>query len=520
MRTYDIARVTIELRSALSIGATENDDVVDLFCVTDANGLPAIPGSSLTGIMRSDWEQLSNSPLPTKEVFGIQETGKDADTASRSSRLVVSWGHIHNSKDTPVEFRMAPSQLQSDALLRQASVPMIRQHVRISHKGTASHQGLFNQEVVAAGHRFTFELALRDCNTDVMDTLLGVLHQDSLRLGGKTNRGLGRFHIVRCYRRRFDLSHKDDFADFARLPSDIAQPLPEGLLPKLDVETVRLSKDANDVRTIRLSIRPRGFWMIGGGIPDDNDKFTTDRGRESTPDMVPYREPRVFWENGIGTLDPEESAVVIPATSIKGAIRHRSRYYAMMLQGIYADSDTLTEEYMENLSRNNVQEKYLEALFGAARDRVQDETSPDPMFHSSEKNSSTYQQGGRVVVEDILIQKKLENKPVDHLSTSRFTNGPIDGCLFQELPFWSDEQGFPINLTVHIHNASHIPEPSRQILELTLQDLLDGHLQMGSGTGRGNGWFEGVDQKSLPSIHWPRYNPDWQTELQEKLHNQ
>ncbi len=65
----------------------------DSALVTDANDLPAIPGSSLAGVLRHLWRGTYGSHTHDDALFGYQ-SGNLGD----ASRLAISWGALLDSK--------------------------------------------------------------------------------------------------------------------------------------------------------------------------------------------------------------------------------------------------------------------------------------------------------------------------------------------------------------------------------------------------------------------------------------
>ena len=53
-----VARPTIEFTTPFLVGAGEEDFFSDAVFVADANGLPAIPGSSIAGVLRHEFKRL------------------------------------------------------------------------------------------------------------------------------------------------------------------------------------------------------------------------------------------------------------------------------------------------------------------------------------------------------------------------------------------------------------------------------------------------------------------------------
>ena len=358
MITRDVARVTLELTSPLSIGRGEAGHLADLPFVVDCNGLPTVPGTSLTGVLRAHAERVWDVER-LEAVFGSRQGELHGE-----SHLSVSFGHVHDGSNRPVPARASLERLE-DPLLRTARESVIRTHVRLDHRGTADHRGLYDEQVVPRGHRFTFELELRDRAKADLDEILGFLASPDVRLGARTRAGLGAFTVVSTHRRRFVLDDSegapDDWTDYARLPSDVAAPPPVGLLPAVAPSP---APRAGSGRTAVLDLEASGTWLIGNGTPLPEDLRDEDKKEGRQPDLAPWREPRVVWSNAssgpLGSVDLDCPDLVIPGSAIKGALKHRTAYY---LNGrLQQWADQLSPKELVSCSAHELPE--LRELFG------------------------------------------------------------------------------------------------------------------------------------------------------------
>jgi len=456
----DVARVTVELKSPLHIGTGSGDELCDSLLVTDANGLPCMPGTSLAGALRSKWEQEFGGEKAAA-VFGSQEDGLE----SRSG-LEVSFGHVHDSRDRPVPPRMQLADIMADPLLRAIRQPLVRQHVRLTHRHVAAQRGLYDENVVPAGNRFTFELCAVGMESGVLDNIIAWLASGSVRLGAKTRSGLGNLKLVRVWRRRFDLGDDGDYRDYCSLPVGLHEEV-EGILPAVEIEGVEHRQE--QVRAVKIRIVPTGFWMVGGGQPGKAEE-KLDEKNDKAPDIVPYREGRVRWkvredQSVRGELDLE-GEVVVPGSAIKGALRHRTAFHYNRLQGTFADNmnDEKELEKHDGLNCPACQE-----LFGA-------------VLHHDQGGSA-----GRVFVEDVFAGYPDQQR-IMHVSLDRFTCGPIDGALFEDAPCF---KGRPWEFTITIADAAGVSREARKALDLALRDLVEERLSIGRGSGPGYGFCAG-----------------------------
>ena len=191
---YELGLVTIELESPFIIGASESDGLFDATFVTDANGFPTLPGESLAGILRhaaaAEWDE----PTVTR-VFGFQDTNDGAASAVR-----ISFGQVHDRNDTPVPMRLSRTALderKSDPVVTTLAAGAGRDHVRIGAHGAVDGRGKFDERIVAAGARFSFELCVSETSPRRLADLVELLRRPETHLGAGSRRGYGRFKVVR-----------------------------------------------------------------------------------------------------------------------------------------------------------------------------------------------------------------------------------------------------------------------------------------------------------------------------------
>ncbi len=168
-----VARVVIEFTTPFHVGTGEGGYGADALVVTAANGLPAIPGSSLAGSLRAAYlERVRGTLLAAGQAANIAADeaenqandlfGHQTKDQGCGSRLSFTWAAIHDRNDQPVEGLKARSCLESDPVLNEALGLRLRDHVRLSHRGAAAHRGKFDDSPAAAGHRFTFQPNFRN----------------------------------------------------------------------------------------------------------------------------------------------------------------------------------------------------------------------------------------------------------------------------------------------------------------------------------------------------------------------
>lgn len=460
-----VARVTIEIEAPLSIATGQAGKFGDNEVVLDANDLPAIPATTLAGVVRNRWTDLGR-PDSADVVFGFQT--KDAGLRSRIS---FSWAHIHDEHDRPVTGLRPPDSLISDRILRYALTEK-RDHVRLSHRGVVDGRGKFDRVSVVAGHRFTFEieeespLRVGDENRAFVDVIVSLLADKTLRFGGRTRSGLGAFRVIRWAKGIFDLSQSDQLEAYGALPSNLGEKtehLMDQVVPESEVPNTRITK-----QLVLTAVEP---WVVSGDDPP----------RKGDPDISPMTTSAVVWPNQErGQAYPELKEAgwyLLPGSAIKGALRHRTAYHLRVLRGCWAHKVSQPEDQPKG--RVGDIEPYspeidpnldgFAALFGCVNNGDEDGGNP-----------------GCVFVSDVRVESGARTLELPHVSIDRFTGGALPGFLFKEKVLFDA----PISIDLEIDlGAGTVPADVRSAFDLAVADLCEGRLSLGGGFGRGLGWF-------------------------------
>jgi len=456
---FAVARVTLETTTPLTIGTGGGDDVRDSVCVTDANGLPALPGTTIAGILRHAVAAERPDPADPEwredSLFGWQKGDEGA-----ASRVQTSWGLVHDEDDVPVAFRDAGIEKKPKGrILSYLAAGVTRDHVRLSSRGTVDAAGKFDETLVPAGARFTFELRIRDAREGWIERLTHLLASPSIRLGGKSRRGFGRFVIVRASAKTFHLDRGPELEEWLSLPVDLHEPCP-ALVALAIPKTAGLRGHAG----AKIELTPEDYWMFGGGDAADEQRQD---GR--APDMAGVRETRIVWRDNRASLGKRE--ILLPATSVKGALRHRAAFHERRRGPL--------PKFAESMPSGREREEWpalVRELFGEMRKKK------DGRAESARP--------GRVLLSDLYVDPDASSAGwLDHVSLDRFTSGPVDGKLFSEAPRFGSRGSLVIDLDVDYGNLS--PE-ARSLLDETLADLVEGRLALGAGSGRGHGFFAGT----------------------------
>jgi hypothetical protein len=483
-RVY-LARLVLEVITPLSISTGSPDGVFDSALVRDANNLPAIPASSLAGILRHLFTQRYGVDM-ARQLFGFQDRDRGA-----VSRLHLGWGLLLDSRGRAADGLLlgeSGKRLQEDALFRdvldQIDAPMHRNRVRLTHRGAAADTGKFDRSVLAAGHRFAVELRL---GTEAHDRgeqwnkVLALLSHPGFRLGGGTRAGLGRLRCISIHVGQFDLRVSKQaraLADLGTDPSD-SRNLVEYAIPSVD----SLGWIQAD-----LALDARNLWRLGqGDVPIKN--IDAD---EKVPDLLPVSERCVSWSNGTG--EGAQRHLLVPASSLKGVLLHRMAFHARRFARAWACSEGLGDKDGPLLLPAEVQ-----ALAGTVKDR-------------QEKKNETSPQGwaGCLYIDDVFLLAPNTVRLM-HNSIDRFTGGVREHRLFEEETILGGKIQVPISIDLQrLQSAVQVQGADLASIQraflAALQDLCDGRLALGARSTSGHGFFRGEIPATL-SKPWAEIRP-------------
>ncbi|WP_439598200.1 RAMP superfamily CRISPR-associated protein [Falsiroseomonas sp.] len=469
-----LALVTVEAVSAVSIGAGTDDNTFDVALVRDANGLPALPGTTIAGVLRTLWRTHGVRVADETRLFGnaggaAARPTAGGDTAEESpSRVEVGWGHIVDGGGQPVIGRLITDVPAHDPVLayyldEDRRQPAQRDRVRLTARGSAADTGHFDRRIVIAGTRFTFELALWSDGTDrhaedrEWQALIGLLHSPLFRVGGATRSGLGRLELLEWHEARYDLGTAAGRQAFAA-----GRPAAHLLRPSADMVRRLPGNEAMASPALlrQIDLEVADFLRIGDGAVS----LAADTRR--TPKMLQATEEQWVWPDG--APPHRERCLLIPASAIKGPLRHRTAFHHARRTGNWAAPDS--EAALDFADRSPA----VRALFGSIKDSRR----------SREAAGSDSTHAGRVLIDDILLHwppRGAFAKVFAHNGLDRFTGGVRDGVLFDE----EVVGGFPFRLTLHILPGADTQ--AMEALEDAIADLETGRLQLGAASSRGHG---------------------------------
>jgi CRISPR/Cas system CMR subunit Cmr4 (Cas7 group RAMP superfamily) len=168
--------------------------------------------------------------------------------------------------------------------------------------------------------------------------------------------------------------------------------------------------------------------------------------------MNPVEEPVIDY----GPRKFTKKQILIPASSIKGALAHRMAFYYNMI--------------MDEKRETKTGKWAVDTLFGCEKDG-ENETSR-----------------GHVIFSDI-YREAGERTILNHVCIDRFTGGAMDGFLFNEEVVYDKDTTFSLEINVE---DNVLTGDLRTAFEAALHDLCNGLLPLGGSTNRGHGCFTGT----------------------------
>ncbi|NUM36375.1 MAG: CRISPR-associated protein [Candidatus Brocadiae bacterium] len=436
-------RLVIEADTPLAIGSGENDMITDSPVCIDCNFLPMIQGTTMTGVLRHQLQETLDEKI-VNDIFGFQEKDK-----GEGSRIIISSAHILDEYGKVIEGLKHPNDIEASPYLLALKQLPVREHCKINHRGVAVEHGKFDNQVVFKGVRFCFEIELIGTKEDeaYWKTILETIASPVFRIGGGTRKGFGKLKIVSIESKIYDLKNAEDRKAYLAKSSSLNSPFGE------KIEKVSPQKNQHWKKYI-LTISPESTWIFGSGLSDDE------------ADMTPVYEKIVEWKNGKASFTDRK--ILVPATSVKGAISHRVAYHYNRFTGIFADQID-AEKISQHIGEEN---KAVKALFGCAKD-----------------SKSGKGQIGNAIFSDIFIEDNKETKIFNHVSIDRFTGGAMDSALFDEKVLVQKKS---ITWEIFVKETAIDDNNIKKAWEATLEDISKGMLPLGGSVMRGHGTFQGA----------------------------
>ena len=437
--------IPVELTSELHIGGVDEvperdgEGTVVRFC---RNGLgePTIPGRSVKGAVRAACDvarhTMEDAGHPTTQDGGafskaswVSLWGDDTDYTGRSAKD----RGLRSNESLPIR----KSALTFHAVSFPADQPMATRHgVGIDRTtGAASDGALYAHEFLPRGIAFTIRItaegrddeptvnkqsdgipgpAPSDSVKKLLEFVVDVLESGAVSLGGRTGSGQGTIQVIGPKLRR---TGGTTDSDTLTAPANVLDTLigqdEEGTPIPLELGGWSLDEPA------RITIN---WWSPTGIFVAEDENLTKQRkekAQETDPTAngvtEPLRDPSVPWD---------EAQLLIPGTSIRGALRSRASRIA---RTVLAARDELSTFASHDLHEQIAAEPNLVRY----------------MFGSTEYR-------GAVTVHDCLSTERGKRIEVTHNAIDRWTGGVIDGGLFTEAVYLGTKWQ-PITIDIDLH---------------------------------------------------------------------
>lgn len=434
-RFYYFAKITLEAETPLMLASGKSGIFFDVELVRDANNLPAIPGTTIVGLLRHSISQ--KYPELVDSLFG-----QINDSQKRNiSALECSWAYVHDSNNKYHKSFIPREQISKDSILKELAEinnpNFVRDHVRLSDKGVAVNSGKFDRTFVPAGARFTFTLGLwQKERNNLFEKILCEISKPTFRIGGTSRAGYGKTKVINILvpqnAAAYDITELDRF----RTESLISFPIP----------------DCKEIKSETISLRfPQGF-RIGNGAHSFLEN-------QHVADMLPYSEITIRWNGNHGQFMANNSRqIVIPGSSIKGALRHRAAYHLARIKQNWAHKEQDSEF------------DGLEEIFGYV--------------------DKTRAIAGKIWFSDTYLKSGTPTYQQARNSIDRFTGGTRKGALFQEENVRVSDT---LETTIYFDSSLDLTTDAYKAFSWALEDLRNGRLAIGGGSGHGLG-FNKVDR--------------------------
>ena len=426
--------ISVTLTSELHIGGVDEvperdgEGTVIRFC---RNGLkePTIPGRSIKGAVRAACD-IARQTMEDARHPATQDGG-----AFSQENWISLWGDDTEYTGKSLLYR----RLRSDDSLpiRQSALtfhavsfpeykdsdsggsPLPRRHgVGIDRTtGAASDGALYEHEFLPRGTKFDIRItaegrddepmgrdqsegipgpASSDTVKKLLEVIVDVLTSGAVCLGGRTGSGQGTIQVIEPKLRR---TGKTTDTGALTAPADVLDALIGEDEERTPIPLELGGWSLEEPARIRIN-----WWSPTGIFVAEDEKLTKQRKEEArkkdpTANGVtePLRDPSVPWD---------EAQLLIPGTSIRGALRSRASRIA---RTVLAAKDKLPTFTSHDLH---------------------DQIAAEPNLVRYMFGSTEYR--GAVTVHDCLSTKRGKLIEVTHNAIDRWTGGVIDGGLFTE----------------------------------------------------------------------------------------
>lgn len=462
----------LELEAPLHIGSGRGDLRTDSLILLDRRGVPYVPGSSLTGLLREVTRELAAA-------VGCAELTEDL------------WG----SGTEEAEKTLSAVEV-SDALLREdedyararAGALEVREHVGLRRdREVAREQIKFDREVAPRGLRFWFELQIGDpteTEQAMLNELFSLLSRRGGSLGGRVGTGLGEFALHLCSSTRTNMKNPDQLlafllsSDDPRLVTPAGAEIPQpftgvtALAPSSGAEVRELNWCRID---LRLDVVPGWPLMVKSEV-QHNDCVRQAPGEAAKLEAVDTNFVRTL-------LAPGSWEVTLPGSGLRGALRARAEKILRTVVG--SDSAACDPTCHRKLvdGEGHPVDPPLLSCAEAKPDASRDQLCPACQVFGSSTFGGHLRVGEGLKVEGSFTD--ADEKLLDHVAIDRFTGGPVGQKKFTSRPLLRGS--FTTSITLQGFELWELG-----LIAYLLKDLHDADLRIGYGKYKGFSKVRGV----------------------------
>ncbi|WP_406041887.1 RAMP superfamily CRISPR-associated protein [Succinimonas sp.] len=511
MSTVVLTRVAVETISPLAIYSGDRETLGQNAIVRDWNGLPCIPATAIAGVWSHTVRNISQKLNPIKYLHWFGHDGFAKDEKRMASRIVVTDGLLldknsclpgEREKHGQLRMLTDPKKLAADPVYSLVSINQSSRYertcCRINERKANHNAALFTAKNLPKGLRFAFDIKFElDSEADLQQyrDVLKIIGSRSFALGSKTANGQGSFKIIGAELEEIRLE------DYAKNPEEAAKKIRSFTVNRKVKITapnetpVIASEDQTGLRCWKFRLSSQSSMRIGSG--HDFENFTTGEESKAYQQVKPlsemekdsgknvqtcFTDARLLW-NG-ENFAKEIQEFIIPGSTIKGALAHRTMYHFLRRRGWFADTkisdDRSPRDLIRDLLDNREPPKELEpyyTLFGRN----------DPVNHDNMR-------AGSLRVQDAVIKADYWLNRM-HNKLDRYTSGVMPSALFAQMRLLNPS--FEVNITLLPSRADELPENAEimQAFQDALYDLKHGYLNICAGSGRDTAVFKEAEEK-------------------------
>lgn len=364
--------VTATCREPLHVGSASGDQGEVL--IRQTSGIPFIQASSISGVLRSYCESISEKEI-VRTLFGGSEDGGEGRIRVTDGEFMQGDG----KKDCTLKLELRPR-----LKLNNATGTVAAASVKSEGKETSGQK--LEMQYVGAGARFSFELYVYDENEQEKGMILralAALNAGEIQIGGQKSNGCGYITIDSVLSNTYDMRISGERKAWIEKTASHPETLK---LPDLDESDLRNAYEITVYASTESELLVKGLTV---------EKFGKDAPKAEN------------MKNAAGNY-------IIPGSSFKGAIRNRMEMIAAYMNA----EDTLITDAFGKTSDKKESGKVGNLKF---RDIV--------LYDENDKSSKETTLRSSAVKADKTAKTALRTR----IRVDRFTGGVMNGALFSEL---------------------------------------------------------------------------------------